>query len=226
VARKTAEAEKAQEERTASEAAKKTEEARRRAEAKAAEEARKADRAKRVAEAKKAAEEARERGAEARRLADQRAKDAAERRSAEEAAKMATKDLEPLGQVAQGPSPERSKGEVGKARKTLERKNDAGAPMRAAASKTPPAGRTARAQSRRSRVATRSRSCERAGTAVELPGWYVVKKGDTLWSIAERHYGAGRRHKRIYAANRRRIHSAHWIEPCQWVYLPRPLRRN
>jgi nucleoid-associated protein YgaU len=53
----------------------------------------------------------------------------------------------------------------------------------------------------------------------------VVKKGDTLWSIAERHYGAGRRYNRIYAANRRRIRSAHWIEPCQRVYLPRPLRR-
>jgi nucleoid-associated protein YgaU len=53
----------------------------------------------------------------------------------------------------------------------------------------------------------------------------VVKKGDTLWSIAERHYGAGRRYNRIYAANRRRIRSAHWIEPCQRVYLPRPRRR-
>jgi nucleoid-associated protein YgaU len=167
-----------------------------------------------LAEARKAAEEARQRGAEAKRLADQRAKDAAERRSAEEAAKMATRDTERLGQIAQGPSPERSKGEVGKA------------PKRAAGSKTPPAGRTARGEPRRSRVASRSRSCEGAGTAVELPGWYVVKEGDTLWSIAERHYGAGRRYKHIYAANRRRIRNAHWIEPCQRVYLPRPLRRK
>jgi colicin import membrane protein len=245
--RKADEAKKAQEARRASEAAKTAEEARRHAEAKAAEAARKAaetaakqaaqvdaekmaqvrkaERAKRLAEAKKAGEEARQRGAEAKRLADQRAKDAAERRSAEAAAKMATKDVG-QGLIAQGPSPERSKGAVGKARKTAERSNDAGAPTRAAGSKTPAAGRRARAGPRRSRVARRSRSCERAGTAVELPGWYVVKEGDTLWSIAERHYGAGRRYKRIYAANRRRIRSAHWIEPCQRVYLPRPLRRK
>jgi len=55
---------------------------------------------------------------------------------------------------------------------------------------------------------------------------YTVKRGDTLWSIAERHYGAGRRYKRIYAANRRRVRSAHWIEPCQRIYLPRPSRRS
>ena len=126
---------------------------------------------------------------------------------------MAARDVEPPGQIAQGPSPEGSKGE-------------AGAPKRAEGGKTPPAGRGARAERRRSRVAAQLRSCETGGTAVDLPGWYVVKRGDTLWSIAERHYGAGRRYKRIYAANRRRIRSAHWIEPCQRIYLPRPLRRS
>ena len=126
---------------------------------------------------------------------------------------MAAKDAEPRSQIAQGPSPQGSK-------------DKAGAPTRAEGGKAPPAGRRARAERRRVRVATRSRSCETAGTTVELPGWYVVKRGDTLWSIAERHYGAGRRYKRIYAANRRRVRSAHWIEPCQRIYLPRPSRRS
>ena len=47
-----------------------------------------------------------------------------------------------------------------------------------------------------------------------------MKSGDTLWAIAARHYGAGWRYKRIYAANRRRIYSPHRIFPCQRVYLP------
>ena len=68
-------------------------------------------------------------------------------------------------------------------------------------------------------------SCEAAGGDVALPGWYVVKAGDTLWSIAERHYGAGWRYKRIHAANRRRIRDPHWIRPCQQVYLPRRGKR-
>jgi nucleoid-associated protein YgaU len=67
--------------------------------------------------------------------------------------------------------------------------------------------------------------CEGAGNAVDLPGWYVVKKGDTLWSIAHRFYGAGQRYKRIFAANRRRVHSPHWIYPCQKLRLTRPAHR-
>jgi nucleoid-associated protein YgaU len=65
-----------------------------------------------------------------------------------------------------------------------------------------------------------SRRCEDAGADVSLPGWYIVKQGDTLWDIAERHYKAGWRYKRIFAANRKRLRSAHWIMPCQRLYLP------
>ena len=83
----------------------------------------------------------------------------------------------------------------------------------------------ARAERRANREKTASRSCETAGTQVEPPGWYVVKQGDTLWSIAERHYGAGWRYKRIYAANRRHMHNPHRISACQRVYLPRVMRR-
>jgi len=63
--------------------------------------------------------------------------------------------------------------------------------------------------------------CELAGVEVELPGWYVVKKGDTLWAIAKRHYAAGSRYRGIYEANRRQLKKGpDWILPCQRLYLP------
>jgi nucleoid-associated protein YgaU len=71
-----------------------------------------------------------------------------------------------------------------------------------------------------------ARSCAAAGAGISPPGWYIVQRGDTLWAIAARHYGAGWRYKRIYAANRRTLRSPHRILPCQRVYLPKvPARR-
>ena len=75
------------------------------------------------------------------------------------------------------------------------------------------------AATNRERVA--AKSCESAGTDIATPGWYVIKQGDTLWNIAEKHYGAGWRYRRIFAANRRRLSNPHYISPCQRVYLPR-----
>jgi nucleoid-associated protein YgaU len=69
--------------------------------------------------------------------------------------------------------------------------------------------------------------CQTAGASVPLPGWYVVKRGDTLWAIAERHYGAGRRYRAIFAANRERLkRGPDFILPCQQLYLPRQRRRG
>jgi nucleoid-associated protein YgaU len=66
-----------------------------------------------------------------------------------------------------------------------------------------------------------SQRCQLAGVEVELPGWYVVKKGDTLWAIAKRHYGAGARYRGIYEANRSQLNKGpDWILPCQRLYLP------
>jgi colicin import membrane protein len=68
------------------------------------------------------------------------------------------------------------------------------------------------------------RACVAAGEGA-LPGWYVVKTGDTLWGISRRHYGAGRRYRRIAAANRRRLHGTTRIHPCERLYLPDAPRR-
>jgi nucleoid-associated protein YgaU len=70
-----------------------------------------------------------------------------------------------------------------------------------------------------------SRTCEAAGQDVSLGNWYVVKSGDTLWDIAQRHYHAGWRYKRIFASNRRTISNPHWIMPCQRLYIPALSRR-
>jgi nucleoid-associated protein YgaU len=69
--------------------------------------------------------------------------------------------------------------------------------------------------------------CKAAGAEVALPGWYVVKTGDTLWAIAERHYGAGARYRTIFLANRQRLQRGpDVIMPCQQLYLPRQRRRG
>jgi nucleoid-associated protein YgaU len=69
--------------------------------------------------------------------------------------------------------------------------------------------------------------CRAAGAEVALPGWYVVKTGDTLWAIAERHYGAGARYRTIFLANRERLRRGpDVIMPCQQLYLPRQRRRG
>lgn len=48
----------------------------------------------------------------------------------------------------------------------------------------------------------------------------VVRRGDTLWHIAERRYGAGIRYTAIYKDNRKQIRNPHWIYPGQEFSLP------
>jgi nucleoid-associated protein YgaU len=77
------------------------------------------------------------------------------------------------------------------------------------------------------RTGNRASGCPGARTLKRLPGWYTVQRGDTLWTIARRHYGSGRRYKRIYAANRARLgRGPDWIVPCQRLYLPPQRRRR
>ena len=49
---------------------------------------------------------------------------------------------------------------------------------------------------------------------------YVVKRGDTLWDIAQRYYDNGAKFVKIARANEVRISDPDLIFPCQKVYLP------
>ncbi|MEQ1614313.1 MAG: LysM peptidoglycan-binding domain-containing protein [Hyphomicrobiaceae bacterium] len=80
------------------------------------------------------------------------------------------------------------------------------------------AGRGAHAVARRADDAP-GEACRAAGRRVKPPGYYVVKDGDSLWDIADLHYGDGGRFQIIERANRR-IGDPDMIKPCQRVYIP------
>jgi colicin import membrane protein len=79
--------------------------------------------------------------------------------------------------------------------------------------------RMAAVRSYRRRAASRCRVGSR--WRIHLPGRYVVRRGDSLWRIARRHYKRGHRFWRIYRANRRKIRNPNLIYPCQRFYIPR-----
>jgi colicin import membrane protein len=64
------------------------------------------------------------------------------------------------------------------------------------------------------------RRCQGAGEDVDPPATYVVKQGDTLWSISRRHYDKGRRFAKIVRANDSKIDDPDLIFPCQKLMLP------
>ncbi|MFN0025112.1 MAG: LysM peptidoglycan-binding domain-containing protein, partial [Parvularculaceae bacterium] len=64
-------------------------------------------------------------------------------------------------------------------------------------------------------------ACRAAGRKAFAPRRYVVRRGDSLWRISERHYNAGRLYSRIYRANRDRIRDPDLIYPCQRFLVPR-----
>lgn len=70
------------------------------------------------------------------------------------------------------------------------------------------------------RSPSRHQSCRRAGIVIDPPGTYVVKRGDTLWHIADAHYDNPFRYRTIFRANRRRIADPDLIYPCQRFYIP------
>jgi nucleoid-associated protein YgaU len=61
-------------------------------------------------------------------------------------------------------------------------------------------------------------SCRLAGRRIKPPGSYVVAAGDSLWEIAEKHYGDGERYAVLERANRKLDPDV--IHPCQRVYVP------
>jgi len=58
--------------------------------------------------------------------------------------------------------------------------------------------------------------------AGESAGLYVVKEGDTLWAIAEAHYGAGKgaRYEEIFEANKPMLKHPDKIYPGQRLRIP------
>jgi len=64
-----------------------------------------------------------------------------------------------------------------------------------------------------------SRRCAHAGLRTSPGGYYVVRRHDSLWRIAERHYGDGRGWVAIRKANRLRGPRP-VIQPCQSILVP------
>jgi hypothetical protein len=250
-AQKAADAKKAEEARVA--AAKQAEETRRAEEARRVAEAQKAAEEARIAAAKQAedsrrAEESR-RVAEAQKSEEARiaaAKQAEDARRAEEARRVAEtqkaaaakRGKEPR-RVAGGKSAETNTPQTAQAGATPPRKRTAeerrterkerAARKGAASRKVAVAGSRQRAKSvatGKGRRKGAEHACRMAGNRTNVPGWYVVKRGDTLWKIAARHYGKGQRYPVIYRANTRRIADPNLIVRCQRIYLPKFRRRG
>ncbi len=61
-----------------------------------------------------------------------------------------------------------------------------------------------------------------AAGAAESEIFYVVKPGDTLWKIAEAHYGAGKgaKYMEIFEANRPMLTDPDKIQPGQRLRIP------
>jgi nucleoid-associated protein YgaU len=112
----------------------------------------------------------------------------------------------------------RSTGRTNRWRQTSS-KDTAAAPARN--SRVATKRRTRVKQYRRRAAARRVTRCNgNAGQRITPPGVYVVKRGDSLWRIARRHYNRGSLYPVIYRANRRKIRVARLIYPCQRFRLP------
>ena len=61
-----------------------------------------------------------------------------------------------------------------------------------------------------------------SGTSRKVPEVYAIKRGDTLWDIAEEYLGGGWRYKKIARQNRNVIRNPHRIWPDQEVRIPQP----
>jgi nucleoid-associated protein YgaU len=75
---------------------------------------------------------------------------------------------------------------------------------------------------RKSAAAGHRKACKTKGSSrkARRSGYHLVKHSDTLWGLARRYYGAGRRYEVIYRANRGRISHPDVLRPCLWIRIP------
>jgi nucleoid-associated protein YgaU len=171
-------------------------------------EAMRAAEAKRAAQAK-AADDAKRAVEETRRAAEVKAAEDARRAAEVKAAEDARRAAE-----AKAAEDARRAAEAKAAEDARQRAADAGKAAEKAAPAVEPGRRAARAP------------CENAGVKVAGAGWYVVRRGDSLWRIARVHFGAGKAYRRIYAANRGTVENPRRIYPCQRIYIPAARRSD
>jgi len=58
------------------------------------------------------------------------------------------------------------------------------------------------------------------GDAWDSTQWHEVKKGDTLWKIAEKYYGDGSLYTQIFEANRDKLSDPNLIKVGQKLRIP------
>ena len=69
-------------------------------------------------------------------------------------------------------------------------------------------------------VSAASASPVEAGQSEVQPRVIVIRRGDTLWQIAQRHYGDGAKYTQIFQNNRDQIRNPDWIYPDQRFKIP------
>jgi nucleoid-associated protein YgaU len=69
-------------------------------------------------------------------------------------------------------------------------------------------------------VSAASASPVEAGQSEEQLSVIVIRRGDTLWQIAQRHYGDGAKYTQIFQNNRDQIRNPNWIYPDQRFKMP------
>ncbi|WP_198011188.1 LysM peptidoglycan-binding domain-containing protein, partial [Hyphomicrobium zavarzinii] len=173
-----------------------------------AEEARKAEEAQQAEDARKEAERkaAEAKAAEEKRIADARI--AAEQHTRSETGRSAPTTSEPST---------RSKFAEARVANVLPRR-------KAASHKTNvrPARKSERAGVRQSRRYAVTHKCKGKNSArSRKKRLYVVKRGETLWSISRRALKKGSRYASIVGSNGKRIRHPHRVYPCQKLRLPR-----